>query len=110
MQQTIYSQRREKLGSFLDRKRDFRRILRNGKKGFPSLVDTAKTMFEEIQTLDKKIKDEVRKLERIKTKKDFTEQRQFSKYTINQYLEQVEIYIYFFKGYLQLLGHVEKYS
>lgn len=110
MQQTIYSQRRKKLATFLEKKKDFRRILRNNEKEFPSLVDTAENMLKEIQGLYKKIKNEVRIFERNRTKTDFTEQRQYSKYTINQHLEQAEIYIYFFKGYLQLMGHLEKYS
>ena len=38
------------------------------------------------------------------------EKRQFLKYTINQHLEQAEIYMYLFKGYLRLMGHLEKYS
>lgn len=110
MQQTIYLKRREKLATFLERKREFEKILRKSKKGFPSIVDTAKIMLEEIKELHKKVEDEVRQLERIRTKKDFTEQRQFSKYKINQHLEHAEVYIHIFKGYLRLMGHLEKYS
>lgn len=110
MQQKIYLQRREKLQTFLEKNEDYKQILRNKKKEFPSLVDTAKTLLKTIQPLHKDIEREVKKLERYHTGQNLKQQRDYSKFKINELLERAEINIHFFKGYLQLMGHLEKYS
>lgn len=110
MQQTIYSQRREKLATFLEKKRDYERILRKSKKEFPSIVDTATTILKAIQPLHRDIEREVRRLEKYQTTKKLAQQRDYSKFKINELLERAEIHMHFFKGYLQWMGHLEKYS
>lgn len=110
MQQKIYLQRREKLKTFLEKNEDYKQILKKNKKEFPIYVDIAKNILKTIQPLRRDIEREVKKLEKYHTGQNLKQQRDFSKFRINELLERAEINIHFFKGYLRLMGHLEKYS